>query len=201
MKRILLITAVLTIVIAGSADAQIQRGNVMVGSNLSNINLDLDGSGLFSFNLNPKVAWFIRDNVAVGGFLSAGLRTAKGQGTGINYGVGALARYYLGATPANGATDFIRSSRFFVEGTAGIQGDNPAVGNNTNGLGLGIGPGWTYFLTPNIGLEALVKYEGIVGFGSRPTSNNLSVGVGFQIYLSSARARAIRNQVESDIRR
>ncbi len=201
MKRVVLFVVVLLAGFAGTAHAQIQRGNIMVGANLGNINLDLDGSGLFTFNINPKIAWFIRDNLAVGGFLSGGIQTAKGQGTNVMYGVGALGRYYLGPTPANGATDFIRSSRFFVEGTVGIQGDNPAVGNNTNGLGLGIGPGWTYFLTPNIGLEGLVKYNGIVGFGSRPTSNNLNVEVGFQIYLSSARARAIRNQVESDIRR
>ena len=78
---------------------------------------------------------------------------------------------------------------FFVEGNVGIEGDNPATGDNTNGLGLGIGPGWTYFVNPNIGLEVLLKYNGIVGFGSSPTSNNLNLFIGFQIDLGSSEAK------------
>jgi hypothetical protein len=85
--------------------------------------------------------------------------------------------------------NLLHHSRFFVEGNVGIEGDNPAVGDNTNGLGLGIGPGWTYFITPNIGLEALLKYNGIVGFGSKPTSSNLNLTIGFQIYLPPSRFR------------
>lgn len=163
----------------------------MVGGDIANFDLSLDEGGNFGFTINPKLAYFFRDNTAVGGYLTFGLRTAKGAGTSINYGVGALARYYWGA----GTTD-AQSSRFFVEANAGIEGDNPAVGDNTNGLGLGVGPGWTYFITRNIGLEALLKYNGIVGFGSAPTSNNLNLSVGFQVYLPMSRARAIREDVE-----
>src|SRR5689334_15389699 len=127
-------------------NAQIQRGYVMAGGDIANFELGLDKGGNFNFLINPKAAWFIRDKFAVGAYLTAGLRTATGAGTGINYGLGALARYYTG-----NATTVVRNSRFFVEGNVGIEGDNPAVGDNTNGLGLGIGPGWTYFVTSNIG--------------------------------------------------
>lgn len=194
MKK-LVFCAVMTFVFAmvtKTTSAQIQRGNMLIGANIANVDLSLDKGGNFGFRIDPKVAWFIRDNVAVGGYFLVGLNTAKGAGTSVNYGLGALARYYLGAKEAV----VLRHSRFFLEGTVGVEGDNPAVGDNTNGLGLGIGPGWAYFITPNIGLEALAKYNGIVGFGSAPTSNNLNFSLGFQIYLSGSRAKQIRNDVE-----
>ena len=86
---------------------------------------------------------------------------------------------------------------FFVEGTVGIEGDNPATGENTNGLGLGIGPGWTYFINSNIGLEALFKYNGIVGFGTSPTSNSLNLSIGFQIYLGGSKPKEVKNDVQN----
>ncbi|RYF97079.1 MAG: hypothetical protein EOO02_21245 [Chitinophagaceae bacterium] len=196
MKKILCGVLVLGLLQSTQVNGQIQRGNVLIGSEITNLNLGLDKGGNFSFRINPKAAWFIRDNVAVGAYVSAGLATAKGAGTSVNYGVGALARYYLGAADA----PVVRNTRFFAEGTVGIEGDNPAVGDNTNGLGLGIGPGIAYFITPNIALEGLFKYNGIVGFGTAPTSNNLNLSLGFQIYLSNGRAREVRDQIKSDIK-
>jgi hypothetical protein len=84
----------------------------------------------------------------------------------------------------------LRHARFFFEANAGIEGTNPASGDNTNGLGLGIGPGLAYFITPNVGLEGLLKYQGIVGFGSETTSSALILSLGLQIYLPTARIKA-----------
>ncbi len=188
MKRI--ITCFIILLVAKQEiNAQIQSGNVLVGADLARFNLSLDKGGYFNMMINPKAAWFIRDGLALGGYVNVGVSTAKGAGTGVSYGVGALARYYVNDKKIN---DLIGHSRFFLEGNVGIEGDNPAVGDNTNGLGLGIGPGWAYFITPNIGLEALLKYQGIIGFGSKPTSSNLVLGVGFQIYLPTARLKAAR---------
>lgn len=193
MRKTIVTTVLILVTSVTLLKAQIQRGNILIGADLTNINLSLDKGGNFSFLVNPKVAWFIRDNVAVGGYFIAGVSTAKGAGTNVNYGLGTLARYYFG--PAE--LPVVRNTRFFAEGNIGIEGDNPAVGDNTNGLGLGIGPGVTYFITPNIGLEGLFKYNGIVGFGSKPTSNELNFSLGFQIYLPTARARAIRDEIKS----
>jgi hypothetical protein len=191
MKRILL-PLMLVFLIFTQADAQIQRGNVMVGASLADIDLNLNKGGLFSLRIDPKAAWFIRDNLAVGAYVNLGFETAKNAGTGISYGVGPLARYYVSDRELN----LLRKSRFFVEGNLGIQGSNPLLGESTNGLGLGIGPGLAYFITPNIGLEALVKYEGIVGFGSAVSNNNLNFGLGFQIYLPSSRIRSEINNAQ-----
>jgi len=168
------------------SSAQIQQGNVMVGGDIGNIQLNLNKGGNFNLRIDPKAAWFIKNNLAVGAYLNAGLATAKGAGTSISYGVGPLARYYVN----DNSVSVLRHSRFFLEGNVGIEGYNPSVGDNTNGLGLGIGPGIAYFITPNIGLEALVKYNGIVGFGSAASSDNLNFGVGFQIYLPSSKIKS-----------
>jgi hypothetical protein len=161
----------------------------MVGADIADLSLGLNEGSIFSVQINPKAAFFIRSGLAIGAYLNFGLLTAKGAGNNIDYGIGGLARYYI----HDPNTELIRNSRFFVEGTVGIEGTNPASGENTNGLGLSLGPGWTYFVTPNIGVEALLKYRGIIGFGSRATSSNLNLAIGFQIYLSKERARRSTN--------
>ncbi|HKG08777.1 MAG TPA: hypothetical protein VKB19_20065 [Pedobacter sp.] len=174
------------------ANAQIQKGNVMMGANISDISFGLDKPNVFSLSINPKAAWFVQDGLALGGDVSFGLATAKGSGTDISYGVGALGRYY-GST---GANEVVRNSRFFGEATIGVSGVNPSEGGNTNGLGFSFGPGFTYFVTPSIGLEGLLKYNGVVGFGSSAYAHQLSLGVGFQIYLPG---RSTARKVERDM--
>lgn len=178
MKK-LIFTIILGSTMAFGASAQIQKGNVMMGANLSDISLGLDKPNLFQLKINPKAAWFIQDGMAVGGEVQLGVVSQKGVGTSFTYGIGALGRYY-GAT---GANEVVKNSRFFGEATVGFQGINPAGGGTTNGLGFSFGPGFTYFVTSTIGLEALLKYNGVVGFGSSTYSNYLALGVGFQIYL------------------
>ncbi|MBS1602791.1 MAG: hypothetical protein JST42_09000 [Bacteroidetes bacterium] len=166
-----------------TANAQIQKGNVMVGGDISRLDLSLNSGNNFSFLIDPKAAWFIQDNLAIGAFLNFDLTTAKGAGSNISYGIGPLARYYI----SDPKIEVLRHSRFFLEGNVGIQGTNPHVGPSTNGLGIGFGPGLAYFITRNIGLEALLKYQAIVGFGSSATSSDLLLGLGFQIYLPKGR--------------
>jgi len=189
MKKSLLTFAAIIIAGTFAANAQIQRGNVMVGGDIANLDLGLNEGAYFNVVINPKAAWFIKDNVAVGGYVNLGLSTAKGMGTAVTYGVGPLARWYS----SGNAVEAVRHTRFFLEANVGIEGVNyskSSLNASTNGLGLGVGPGIAYFITPNIGLEGLLKYQGIVGFGSRPTTSDLNLNVGFQIYLPG---RAVRS--------
>lgn len=157
----------------------------MVGGDISQIALSLNTGNNFSFTLDPKAAWFIQDNVALGGYVNFQVITAKGAGSTISYGIGPLARYYISDKNA----EVMRRSRFFLEGNIGIQGTDPHVGASTNGLGIGFGPGISYFVTQNIGLEALLKWNPIIGFGSEPASSTLTFGLGFQIYLPKSRVK------------
>lgn len=192
MKRKLLASAFALIAAMTGVKAQIQKGNVLVGGDLANLSLGLNSSKTFNVDITPKAAWFIKDNVAIGGYVNFNLYTAKDYGgSDVGYGVGALGRYYVSDPSIN----ILKHSRFFVEGNVGIAGYNPAgAGGSTNGLGIGFGPGMAYFITPNIGLETLLKYDGIVGFGSATTTNTLTLDFGFQIYLPTSRIKNAVNR-------
>ena len=172
---------------ASFAFAQIQKGNVLVGGDLAGFNLGLNHSGYFNMNITPKAAWFVKDNVAIGGYVNLNLATAKDQGTTTTYGIGGLGRYYVNDPKIN----VLKHARFFAEVNAGIEGNNYSGGSSTNGLGIGFGPGLAYFITPNIGLEGLLKYDGIIGFGSQATSSSLDFNIGFQIYLPSSKVKEV----------
>jgi hypothetical protein len=194
MKKIVALVTVALLFFVSATKAQIERSNLLVGADIANFNLNLNKGGYFNMRIDPKLAFFIRNNIAIGPYLNIGLTTAKGAGTSIDYGIGILGRYYINDSNIN----LLKHGRFFLEANVGIEGSNPSDASgrdNTNGLGLGAGPGYAYFITSNIALETLLKYNGIVGFGSVPTSSNLNLSFGFQIYLGSVRAREIiRNQ-------
>ena len=191
MKKILGLLLVTSALMTNKSNAQLQKGNYFIGGDISNLNFNLGSGGDFQVVLNPKAAVFISDNIALGGYINFGLSTAKGAGTYTTYGVGPLGRYYLN----DPKTNLLKQGRLFFEGNVGIQGQNSQGGNNTTGLGLGIGPGYAYFITPEIGLETLLKYNGIVGFGSTPYSNSLTLNIGFQIYLSRGKTDQIIKDV------
>ncbi len=196
MKKILLAIIVIASFSVTHVNAQLQRGNVLVGGDIANFDIGLKKNTGYDIQLNPKAAWFLNDKIAIGPDLAFGLSKAnKESSTVTDYSVGALARYYLVPSQLN-TESLLRHTRAFFEGNVGISGRNVSDGGGTtNGLGLGIGPGIAYFITPSIGLEALLKYEGLVGFGSTTTQSNLNLSVGFQVYLPG---RATRNKVMND---
>ena len=191
MKKFIRIIILVLFFYSNKTNAQIQRGNLLVGGDIAHFNFDLSGGGAFQATVDPKVAFFLKDNLALGAYVDFGLATAKGAGTTTNYGVGALGRYYVN----DSTTNILKHGRLFFEGNVGIEGISVSNGANTTGLGIGIGPGYAYFITPNIGLETLLKYNGIVGFGSQPYTSSLNLGIGFQIYLSNNRTREIINNI------
>lgn len=183
MKK-LMFTILFAFVGIFASNAQTQQGNVMWGASVSNIGLDLQkGNTGFSFNLTPKIGYFIADDLAIGPEVNIGLNTNSGS-TLFNYGIGGFGRYFL----TNSAeTEVVRGSRWFIEGNAGLVGTNfkndGQASSNTNGLGVGFGPGLSYFVTDRIALEGLLKYNLGVGFGNSTTTNRINLGIGFQIYL------------------
>lgn len=194
MKKHLLALLIATVAIGVTAKAQIQQGYYLIGGNLSNISVGFSDGTPFSLTITPKVAWFRNDKLAIGGYANLGIATEKGAGTTFNYGVGPLARYYFGSSDVSTTTTSARrSTRFFLEGTVGIQGQNTSGGSSTNGLGLGIGPGVAYFINQNIALEGLLKLDNTFGFGNNGSDTRLNFGLGFQIYLPRG---TMRNQAQ-----
>lgn len=195
MKKMILLIAVL--LGAVTAQSQITKDNLLIGGSLTNLKLDFDKQT--SFELTPKVAWFVKDGLAVGGYAHFGLEHTHGaDGSLYKYGAGPFARYY-------GVSDKLPvfgKAKFFLEANVGFEGtDNTVISKNTNGLGFGVGPGVSYFITPTVGLEALLKYNGTVGFGSDTYANGLSFGIGFNVYLPSKKVRSEAKEIMKSIRK
>ncbi|KPE51966.1 hypothetical protein [Chryseobacterium indologenes] len=195
MKK-LIFAGILAAGLATTANAQIQKGNWLVGSSLLTSNFGLNTGGGYSIALQPKGAYFIEDNVAVGGYVNLGIsKVTNGSPTRFDYAVGGLGRYYL-SPGEKGVDNLLNHGRWFFEGNVGIGGSSVENGNSTTGLDFGVGPGYSYFITPNIGLEGLVKYQGQTGFGSEGLNSNITFNVGFSIYIPTSKAKDIARDVK-----
>lgn len=196
MKKLLLGAVVLGAGLFSTANAQIQEGNWMVGSSILSSNFGLNTGGGYEIALQPKAAYFIKDNVALGGYVNLGIgKVTNGSPTRFDYGVGALGRYFVSPGEA-GVDNLLNHGRFFFEGNLGVGGSSVEGGNSTTGLDFGVGPGYSYFITPNIGIEGLVKYVGQSGFGNEGLNSNITFNVGFSIYLPSGQAKRIANEAK-----
>jgi hypothetical protein len=195
MKKILF-AAVTILSINLVAHAQTSKDWYIIGGQISNIGLGFQsGSTNFSLSLTPRVAWFIRDDFALGAEALLGFNTASGF-TSIGYGIGPIARYYFKGNGLEG----IRKTRWFLDANVGLSGTNSKVSSfpstNTNGLGLGFGPGVAYFLNENIALEVLAKYNLTAGFGNSTTNSGLNIGIGFQIHLPKSKLKSMKEDVK-----
>ncbi|HEY0298712.1 MAG TPA: hypothetical protein VGB84_05785, partial [Arachidicoccus sp.] len=188
------------------AHAQIQKGNIMVGSDLgsgiagsssasnglfgANFNLN-SGSG-WNIGISPKIGYFVKDNLMLGGVVNFGY-SKTGDDPNIKttvYGIQALGSYYV-SPGEHGIDNYLKHGRFFVEANAGFAGVNVKPGNTTNGFAFGFGPGYSYFLTPNVALEGLIKYNGLAGGGNTNYQNSLGFNFGIQVFLPSSRVKSM----------
>ncbi len=195
MKKLILSGILAVAGLATTMNAQIQKGNWMVGSTILSSNFGLNTGAGYDIKLQPRAAYFIEDNVAVGGYVTLGFsKPGAGQSTQFDYGVGALGRYFL-SPGEKGVDNLLNHGRFFLEGNIGVGGFNVENGISTTGLDFGVGPGYSYFITPNIGVEGLVKYNGVTGFGNEGLTSRISFNVGFSIYIPTSKAKQVANDV------
>lgn len=215
MKKVILGLGILafTSLSMEKASAQIQEGNVMLGADLGSgvagtttngslfgANFNLNKGGGFDIGISPKVGYFVKDNVMLGGVVNFGYNksasvTASDGSTSstktTTYGIQGLGRYYA----SDGQVDnLLKHGRFFVEANAGLAGRNVSGGGTTNGFAFGFGPGYSYFITPNVGLETLIKYNGLAGGGNMGYQHSIGINFGLQVYLPSSKIKsAVKN--------
>ncbi len=183
MKRFfLLLTAIALLGTLQPAQAQTEKGNLMFGTQIANIGATFQNhSSVFNFEVTPSAAYFIENNLALGAMLTLGLTAPKDAPTTFTYGIGPWMRYYF-STPEE--FNFSSHAAFFIDGFVGFQGvSHSKGGGSTNGLGIRVGPGLSYFITPNISLDGALNYNLVLGFGNATTLNKIGINVGFQIFL------------------
>ncbi|MGZ3758068.1 MAG: hypothetical protein ACXVAY_01240 [Mucilaginibacter sp.] len=187
MKKIAFYFILAGISLALTSKAQTQKGNVLIGGDIANAGLYFSSFNVFNINLTPKVAWFVNDNIAVGGYVNMGFASSSSNSssTTIVYGIGPLGRYYFGKQ-----SDGLSRSRFFAEANIGLNGYHYSGGYGSgNGMNFGVGPGFAYFVTSDVSLETLLRYNGSHGFyDDKNYSNNLALTFGLQFFLEGKKA-------------
>ena len=194
----------------GIANAQLSKGDVMLGTDLGSGLISVPTNGLFGFNfglndgagynlgLSPKIGYFIADNFMIGAVVNLGFaKSPETNGQAVEstiYGVQALSRYYLFPGEV-GVDELLKKGRFFVEANGGISGINVKDGPTTNGFALGFGPGYSYFVTDNVALETSIKYNGLAGGGNTTYQHSLGLNLGIQLFLPSSQ---VRNRIKGN---
>lgn len=157
----------------------IQAGNWIVGGSLGSLGYNFSSES-FNVNLNPRLGFFVMDNIAVGVGAVLGLSTFEQQDNIWSYGVAPFARYYF----PEGASV---TGRFFGELEAGISGSTGASAASFLG---GVRAGYAHFITNSVAVEGTFGYTySQANISSGAAVTGLGVGLGFQIYLPGARNR------------
>lgn len=172
----------------GIAHAQTEKGTTMWGGNLIGGNIQTDNAGELNVLLSPKIAWFIRNGLAVGGYANLGLARSYQVAIEWTYQAGALGRYYFVGKKAD---DLSGNGRLFAEGNAGYGGTTMA-GVSSSGINLGIGPGFAYFIRDHAAIEGIIKYDANIRFSNERTINDIRFGLGFQLYLSPRKEKQMK---------
>ena len=169
MKKFILI-AVFALFIAAAAQAQVGTGLFAGGSmglSMGNVKYHqnssstTDGPQTLSFHINPKIGYFITDNIAAGLLFGIGNNYSKTNGavevktSTTDITVGVFGRYAMGLGEESkfffiGDLNVGYTSRTGKTETSNVSVDDDPV----TVISAGIAPGILYFPTSKIGLEA-----------------------------------------------
>lgn len=189
MKKISI--CVLALLTAFSIQAQTKKGDKLVGvgfGSISYTNSDSKTSysntptvyksegNSFSISVNPNVAWFIQDNLAIGGGISVSFYSSKSNSSNTSSSstseskstqpsvyIGPLLRYYFGGS-AKGQP-FAQFN--FQYGIYGGKSKSTTSGGSSSETttkpkgdwNTGLAFGYEHFVTPNIGLYGSVGFN------------------------------------------
>jgi len=177
-----------------------QKGSVMLGSSLllaetsfGSNNEDFTLRGSYNVSLHPRAAYFIADNLAIGGMLSANFSGNTFSNMGYHsqaVGLGIFARKYFGkATHKDGS---MQRMRFFLEaGVAGNTGwsqfdisSSETQRSTFISAVFHVMPGFNYFLNRNVALEGGLNYSHTAVTGSAQTqTERIGINLGLQFFI------------------
>ncbi len=176
MMKIKTIIAVL--LFSSLANAQITKGNWMVGGNAFFDNTTSKDNGGNEYPsttqiiIAPNIGYFIYDKFSTG--LGTRLYYAKTKGNSSSnsgFGIGPFVRYYF-LKPE-------KTINVLIEANYSYNKDFNQSDFNTS-YGFKAGP--VIYFNSSVGLELLAKYEHTYSSDSY-TSNSFQIGLGFQIHL------------------
>jgi hypothetical protein len=167
-----------TLLFSGLANAQITKGNWMVGGNLgfsysnSKAVVNSDNSNSYTVNISPNIGYFFYDKFAGGtkiNYFFSKFISSQGNGKFTYANAGPFMRYYF--------LEKEKRTNIFLESSYNFSIDN----KNKNTV-FGTKTGAAVFLNSSVALEISLEYLlSKSPLGS--TSNAVLLGVGLQIHL------------------
>lgn len=175
-------------VVISTCSAQITRGTTFVGGSgfysrqIYESNPDPNFSyklSTSSFNLNPKVGYFIADNITVGLGINYNQSKSKAKGNGINeptdnqyhsFGITPFGRYYKMLGERAGFF-----GQLTVSFASGKDESEDFTTRKYSSVGAGVAPGFVFFATPKIGIETTIGNLGYYLYKNKyynPGQNN-----------------------------
>lgn len=189
MKKLILILTATAATI--SAMAQTQKGDRLIGVGLGALSYtnsdskttysntptvyNSDGNS-FSISINPNVAWFVKDNLAVGGGVSVSFYTSKSNSSNTSSTtttesksnqpavyIGPLARYYFGGS-SKGKPFAQFNFQIGISGGKSESSTSTGASSETKtkpkgDWNTGLTFGYEHFVTSNVGLFASVGFN------------------------------------------
>lgn len=185
--KTLLTVITLFLLFFGKANAQITKGNWMVGGNASfsynrtenkNINnnsgtnINYVEVGIYSISLEPNVGYFVKDKLATG--IKIDYTNGFNEGGGLrfdemNLGISPFVRYYL-LEKEKMYNIFLEPSFYYFTSK-----------NLGNSSGYGLKAGFVFFLNSSVGAETVLSYNRTSNESFN--NNNVYFGFGIQVHL------------------
>jgi hypothetical protein len=205
MKQLTLVALLLCAML--TASSQIKKGDKLVGVSFGSISYtnsdskttysntptvyNSDGSS-FSISINPNVAWFVQDNLAIGAGVSVSFYTAKSESSNTSstttsdnkstqpqFYIGPLARYYFGGSPKG--SPFVQAN-FQIGFSGGKSESKTSTGASSETTtkpkgdwNAGVAFGYEHFATPNIGIFGSIGFnygKSKTDYEYRPSTGN-----------------------------
>lgn len=175
--------------VAFTSQAQTDKGDFILGGNISFNSIKSDASGAnsaYDFTILPNVGYFVSDNIAIGtgiGYQASRLDEANEFGKTEAFVIAPFGRYY---TPvSNNFKFFGQLSVPMAFGNVKAIDENLDTGSKTGSstaIGVALSPGFAYFPSNNIGLEFSINGLSYVNYSVEDGDGNDIKGAGFDSF-------------------
>jgi len=188
MKKILLsAAALLAFGIAGAQETGttgFSEGDAFISGSVGYSSSKNGDSKNSNFNISPMAAYFVTNNIAVGGMIGYTSGKSEFDGEELSstngFSISALGRYYF--TPSGSFSVFAQLQAGYL--SREVETIDPFTPDyKEDGFGVGFGPGFSYFVSDHFAIEAglgLLSYSSTEpDFDGAESTNNFEIGLNF----------------------